>query len=214
MGFGIRLWCRENAFAERLFVLREVCNWAVRGEDFIAFPRRVYFDDAGIPLVGWRTQLVAECLPTHEHFQSGSRWDSNDYREIRKRGEGWMSRPNETGPLIMAIAGKGTVFEDGHEIMPDDVPPDCILFVEVLRYDIHWAEPRDIDVETLDGVNGNSIPDYVGSELGAGFHIAFRDGEVWFVSRKTPASLLAKFASRFHDGARNRWKEFTEFRIR
>jgi hypothetical protein len=153
-------------------------------------------------------------LPTREQFRRDSSWDSAEYHAIRKRGIGWATRVNDPSPLFMAIIGRDTVFDEGHSVVTREVPPDCLLMVEVLRDDLFWADPVDIDVTELANANDDRIPKWIGSELGSGFHAAFADCEVWFLSRQTPASLLVKYAEVSDEGHRERSKDFAPYRIR
>jgi hypothetical protein len=73
-----------------------------------------------------------------------------------------------------------------------------ILFVEVAHSGVHWMEPGDI---TLEGM-ADSIREGLD---GDGFHVAFADGEVWFLSRDVPMANLRPFFTL--DGARKHDRE-------
>ena len=197
---------------ERNSVLDEVLDWLLRGEDAFPLPQRRHFDDQGHPIVGWRVELVAECLPTREHFDPREKWDSQNYRQIAQRGLGWMSRKSESSPLVMAIAGPGTAFDDGKEVRRSQIPDDTLLFVEVLRPDLNWMEPIDIDVSVLVNAENDRIPTWIRSELGKCVRVAFADGEIWCLSPDVPASAILKFSYIGTANSRDRLIEFASYR--
>ena len=203
---------RHYQIVLREFVLREVHDWMMRGESTLSLPRACYRDHDGKSIVGWRVQLVAECLPTREHFDPNSSWDSPSYMAIAQRGLGWMSRDRDSSPLMMVIVGIGTPFEDGKTFFPAEIPGDTILFVEVVRRELKWLEPVDITVNDLRTANGGRVPEWIRSDLGDGIRVIFADGKIWCLSRDVPVSLLLKYVTVDTDLPRNREEDFAKYR--
>jgi len=87
---------------------------------------------------------------------------------------------------IVAVAGPGTAFDDGHCLSIADLSPNTILAVELRHSGIYWAEPRDLDV--------SEIPDSITSGFdGDGVHVLFADGTVWYLRKEVPLDDLKKF---------------------
>jgi prepilin-type processing-associated H-X9-DG protein len=95
---------------------------------------------------------------------------------------------------ILAITGPGTAFGDGSERprAVKELPPNCILAVETRASGIPWPAPGDFDVrampQTINAPDGKGIS----SRHAGGFHVVFADGQVWFLSDKTPFETLRK----------------------
>jgi len=97
---------------------------------------------------------------------------------------------------VVAITGPGTAFEEGRACRLEDIDSDTILVIEVADTDIHWAEPGDL------GINDATESITSGSD-GAGLHVLFADGAVWFLNSNVPFEDLKKFftieSARKHD---------------
>jgi hypothetical protein len=193
-GLTLMHYRAEVQYSRRQFALEEVCRWLMRGESAIAIPPAVIRAENDEPRFSWRLQLVMDCLPTQTQLSLHPSWKEAAISGDADRGEMWMTRRAVRGPLMMGLVGNDTVFDPTTKTFPSRVPPNTILFIEVVRPDVHWMQPADIELDVFLNAPGDKIPDYVQSEVGDGFHVGFADSTVWFMSKDTPASLIADFA--------------------
>lgn len=71
-----------------------------------------------------------------------------------------------------------------------DGPKNTILIVEVADSDIHWMEPRDLEIDTMSfQINDESAP-CLSSRHPDGPLVGFADGAVFRISRDIPSATL------------------------
>lgn len=158
-------------------------------------PRAVHADKAGQPLSSWRFRILAylEAIMMDVDFEA--KWDdtTNQYNigfiNSPFTVYCWSSRAESSKQLntnVMAITGPGTAFEEDQTIRLSEMDQDTILAIEVADSGTHWMEPGDIDVR--------NVPESITQGMdGAGVHVVFADGAVWFLRSDTPLEELKKF---------------------
>jgi hypothetical protein len=162
----------------------------------------------GRPTCSWRVAIIPYLECWHGSRDAFKPWDSPANRDLVERSTFYSydsthisrdaAEPDgksfpETN--VLAITGPDTVFGDGEETPKaiQDVPPQTILLVESRASGIPWPAPGDFDVRTMPQTI--NAPDGAGisSRHTSGFHVAFADGDVWFLSHKTPFATLKRF---------------------
>ena len=102
---------------------------------------------------------------------------------------------------VMTIKGSGTITDlmlTGKYDENDKTQDEMICLIEVNNLSINWAQKGDIDIENL--------PDNLTSGIdGIGVTVRFRDGEIWYLKKDVPLSLLKQFMT--IDGVKNHPRE-------
>ena len=153
-------------------------------------------NDKGEVISSWRFALRFYALEG-EAFDSRKPWDDpvnvKWWREMP-----YPSRLTVDGrqTCVMALTGPGTFFTEVSSAQPTDFDEDTIVLVEVRNSGIHWMQPGDLSIETMpktiDPLQGLGIS----GNLPGGFHVAFADGQAWFISNDVPFETLEKFFTR------------------
>ena len=155
----------------------------------------------GDKLCSWRLSVPAQVLGILDAPAMNTMWPSEEYLEENlsvEIGTAYQSRDlatigNHTD--ILAVTGPGTTFfefGEGRDRDLQEIEPDAILLVEC-KSDIHWIEPRDIDVRSVLNSTKNTGLGFLEGNYPNGFLIAFADGAVWFVKNTVPSTDLNKF---------------------
>lgn len=159
----------------------------------------------GRPLYSWRGEISGYTRCGYPGFV-GDRsrpWDNAANQDAMHVGPGpfCYSSHGEEGEQVsyetnmVAICGPGTAF--GCEGEPprslQSLGSDAILVVEVRRSGLHWMQPGDFDIRTMPRTFNAPDGRGISSRHPGGFHVLFSDGQLWFLSEKTPFEVLAKF---------------------
>lgn len=98
---------------------------------------------------------------------------------------------------IQAVVGPDTAYAYYHEHgrMPRGNPEiaDAITCIEISHPILHWTQQEDFDVRKLHQVRRSGMPSDAFSGFYDGFHVAFVDGEVWFLAKNTPWQAILPF---------------------
>lgn len=154
-------------------------------------PSSVHQDHAMRPLYSWRFSI----LPYIESGGPRRDLDKSWYAPANSAESGNKSffyclTGVTTSPAcydtnVVAITGEGTAF-DGKPHTMEELPGDLILLITVAKSGIHWMEPGDVDI--------TDIPDSIAAGItGKGVHVAFADGNVWFLRRDVPIGDIKRF---------------------
>lgn len=105
----------------------------------------------------------------------------------------------------VVITGPGTVFPGGRrkisiaDVATGDGSSNTLLVVEIRGSGIHWMEPRDLELGTMDfqinGTNGKSLS----SKHPDGVMVAMVDGSVRFLDEKIPQRVVRQLIT-YKDG--------------
>jgi len=151
-------------------------------------------DDTGMPLGSWRLSLCplleSQNFDYRGHWQKGVNAQRLSYRSPFFC---FSSDKSSCNTNLVAVTGPGTAIGSDREYSLSDLDGDTVLLVEVRESGVHWMQPGDFDIGTMnksaDNVPGMTIS---GNHLG-GFFVGFADGEVWFLDHDVPLGELAKF---------------------
>ena len=130
-------------------------------DTYQCLPAAVRRDELGRPLSSWRFQLSMYVEAWMLDVSFGDRWDDPQNRWLA--GEPLSiyclypdrDPPDNLHTNVVAIAGPGTVFEEGREYRLGQFDSDTIVAIEVADFDVCWAEPGDLHI---DDVNGSILP--------------------------------------------------------
>jgi len=161
-----------------------------------AFPPAYIADENGRPMHSWRVLLLPflEQQDLYDQYDFNEPWDSPHNSQLAEQGSrfyGCLTRKRATGSSdvttdYVAIVGPGAAFEeDVSRPIADfkDGPGDTVMVVELGASDIHWMEPRDVEVR-------NVLPKPAAEHHGDGTHILFVDGRVRFLPSDIDPELL------------------------
>lgn len=191
-----RRWDRAWCFSQAAIGIRHYCN-----NNEHTMPPPATMDEEGNRLCSWRLVI---CFYLMEFGREGPRWDTkvgwddpmNDGALHRSAFYCFSdsddgSRCFNTG--MLAITGPGTVFDDESPRNRYDIPDDTILLLPVRDSGIHWMQPGDFQIDTMPRTINAEDGQGISSDFSDGFHVAFADGTVWFLSNRVPFDELEKF---------------------
>jgi hypothetical protein len=161
------------------------------------FPARAIVDKNGKPLLSWRVAILPyiEQRALYERFKLDQPWDSPHNRELLKMMPQVYQCPKRAPGVTttyLAITGKGGLFagtEGARVSAVIDGTSNTIAVIEVNDAKaVEWTKPDDYDFDPERPQAG------VGSAWNNGFHAAFVDGSVQFISATiAPKTLKALF---------------------
>ena len=94
----------------------------------------------------------------------------------------------------LAVTGPGTAWPGAisAKLSDFDDPSKVILVVEVVGANVHWKEPRDLDVSNLNPAINSKTTIGISSYHKGGANVLFADGHVEFLpANKLPAEVQA-----------------------
>lgn len=163
-----------------------------------SFPPAYTTDETGRRLHSWRVLLLpfVDQAPLYDRIDLREPWDRPRNREVLHRMPQVFACPmksiGDNCTSYLAVAGDGGVWPgSGTTSIPEihDGPEQTIVVVECLS-EIHWAEPRDLELDEaarqLESSEARDIhgkwhwKDTVLYEYLHGGHVLFADGEVRF----------------------------------
>jgi len=176
-------------------------------DTYQSFPPAYIADEAGRPMHSWRVLILpfVEQQALYELYNFDEPWNSPDNRalaDVIPEVYRCPSEPPSGGSHNTAyamIVGPGTLF-DGAEVTRFrdvlDGTSNTILFVEVSGAEIHWMEPRDLDLEALRLRINNPAGPAIRSRHPGGVNSAFCDGSVRFLSETIDPETLRLLITR------------------
>lgn len=158
-------------------------------------PPAATVDELGTPLYSWRFELIPYTESSDFSYLDFSKaWDVPPNLAMAGTShpyycfENVAASSDDLWTNIFAVIGPGTAF-DRRSLR--HVDSDTILLVETRNSHVHWMQPGDLHIETIPskiGVDGR-----ICGVFRAGFHVAFADGEVWYLRHSVPFEDLRKF---------------------
>ncbi len=137
-----------------------------------SFPPVFVADAEGRPIHSWRVLLLPflqdeRMHELYERYRFDEPWDGPNNSLLHREQAAAYSCPNDPGPSesrwtsYLAISGPGTMWRHDQTVKLRDVTDhadETLAFVEVAKSGIHWMEPRDIALSSLDEAGANWPP--------------------------------------------------------
>ena len=168
-------------------------------DEFGCLPPAYVADAQGKPLYSWRVLLLPylEQNNLYRAFKLNESWDSPDNIKFSSMdlpelhcASDLKARPGRTS--YVAITGPGTAFEGAksHTFRDfKDGMSNTLLVVEVADSDIHWAEPRDLNIDAMN-LTINADPHGFSSHHKGGAQALFADGSARMLSNELPKETV------------------------
>jgi hypothetical protein len=147
-----------------------------------------YIADAeGRPMHSWRVLLLPflDEQDIYNEYDFSEPWNGPHNRRLEHRINKHLihcpSGPHREDSVVtdfVAVTGPGTAFPGAEALSFEDItdgPENTILFVEIANSDIHWMEPRDLDVREMSFVVNNPERPSISSPHPAGPGVVFAD---------------------------------------
>jgi len=151
--------------------------------------------DSENPISSWRFSLRFYSLE-NEAFIFNEPWDSIANQEWARTSENPFPTLDGEHTYIVAITGPDTFFDEVKNLGPTAFDEDTIVLVEVRNSGIHWMQPGDLSIESMPKTIDPSEGLGISGNLPGGFHVAFADGQAWFLSNDVPFEDLQRFFTR------------------
>ena len=169
-----------------------------------AFPPACTTGEDGTPMHSWRVLILPYLKERllYEQYDLSEPWNGPHnlrlledeilshayYCPARKHGDVTLTS-------YFAVVGTDTIWSSGKARKIDEVTDpheSTILVVECCGLDVHWAEPRDLHLDTMNvSVNAGDDEGISSNHVWRGAHVAMVDGSVVFVDEEecTPEML-------------------------
>lgn len=173
-------------------------------DQYGCFPPAYIANESGKPMHSWRVLILPQLgrRDLYEAYNFDEPWNGPNNSKLAKTTPSVFrcpsaaaNRPDVTN--YVAVVGSGTAWPGSKSAKIRDFPDGpskTILLVEVANSDIHWMEPRDLDVGRMaPGINPTSGQG-ISSNHPGGVVVSFVDGHIVFLpedlSAQTIRSLL------------------------
>jgi prepilin-type processing-associated H-X9-DG protein len=175
-------------------------------DTYRVLPAAYQVDAEGKRTMSWRVAILPflEQQQVFERYKSDQAWDSAVNQAVANMviptyknpadGKGGMSETS-----YMVITGPGTLFEEGKQFTFTDVTDglsNTILAVEVVGTGTNWAEPKDLDINTMAMKINSGGANSIGSPSPGGANVLFADGSVRFLSNNVLEQTLKAMITR------------------
>jgi hypothetical protein len=160
-------------------------------DEYGSYPPAYLVDRDGRPAHSWRVLLLPylEGSQVYAEYRFDEPWDSPHNRQLAGRlhkvaGCPMYSCPADTSTWnnaetnYVVITGKDTMFDATNSMGPlmiRDGTSSTLMIVEVTGTGIHWMEPRDLDIGTMDFLVGTPTGKNISSLHQRGAQVAFAD---------------------------------------
>jgi hypothetical protein len=169
------------------------------------------------PLLSWRAMWITRNAPMLPLPDRTKPWDSGSNRFLSESLPSSFCDRGDPHTRILAIRGEDAVFDKSIGGVVK-VPPsaiDTILLVEVHANTFIWTQPGDVAAsERVIQEEAGNLPRSVLSSQKYDYFIAFADGSVWLISRKTPLNVLERFLTISNASQNDRDIELAPYRIK
>jgi hypothetical protein len=165
------------------------------------FPPAYSVDKDGRPLHSWRVLLLPylEQEELYDELRLDEPWDSPHNQAVfeAKQMPSIFACPievkerrndNVKETSYVMVVGAGTLSDGPNAVRLEDIsdgPSNTVAVVEMTGSGIHWAEPRDLDTDTMSyGINDPDRPCIRGPH-GAGALVVLCDGKEEYLTNST-----------------------------
>jgi prepilin-type processing-associated H-X9-DG protein len=171
-----------------------------------SFPAAYQKDAEGNKTMSWRVAILPflEQQQVHQMYKADQPWDSAVNQSVSNIAIPVYRNPaagdaNPTETSYMVITGPGTLFEDDKGVKFSDITDgssNTILAVEVVGTGVKWAEPKDLDINTMVFKINAGGANSIGSPFPGGANVLMADGSVRFMSNSVLESTLRAMVTR------------------
>lgn len=156
-------------------------------EEYGSFPPAYVADADGNPMHSWRVLILPYIAgeDIYEQYRFDEPWNGPNNRKLTETVDPhWLhcpSGPNlENSPLTdyVVVVGDETAFPGNRSTTMDDFQDgleNTILIVEIANSDIHWMEPRDLDLSTMSLIVDDRSRESISSPHACGPLVVFGD---------------------------------------
>lgn len=160
-------------------------------QDYGRFPPAYLAGPDGKPAHSWRVLLLPylEGAKIYSQYRFDEPWNGPHNQGIasklhRIRGCPIYSCPSDKATWgacetnYVVVTGRGTMFDGAESVTVSDVldgPHSTLMLVEVTGTQIHWMQPRDLDLAAMDFSVGASTGNNISSLHHCGAHVVFAD---------------------------------------
>ncbi len=173
-------------------------------EAYGTFPPAYVLNERGKRIHGWRGLLLEMMEQQSINYDLSKPWDSQDegvavshvvqficprHAKLRPAAPPWTD--------YLAVAGNSTAWPGADSVSLDEIKDDhdtTLLLIEIADSSVHWADPRDIDLEKLcRGISSRKAP--LASHHRAGTNALFVNGYVRFLPSECSAEAVRAMAT-------------------
>lgn len=183
-------------------------------------------DLSGTALFSWRVSLLNYVDARKDLFNPPRvRWDRPKMEIYRNQRYELYSGSNDKAgehrfdAAVLAVTGRDTGFSDRQDSIRQtlpggSLPENLLLLMEVPNSSVHWMEPVDLVVKEGHVIlRGKPFSIHlVNSE--EGFHVAFADNSVWFLSKDVPLERLVPLMTLTSARTANRQELIGKYRLK
>lgn len=191
---------RANECANNVFVWMMVLQFYHSQNG--SFPPSYSVDSAGNPAHSWRVLVTPyrEGQDFYDAYNFHAPWDDPanlrladnfDTREWQCPSGPNYGRNRNTD--YVAVVGPGTAFPNWERTSLADIkdgPENTIIIVEIANSDIHWTEPRDLNIEEMSFTINDRTRPSISSPHRWGAFVAFADGRLCSIRSHTPPDVV------------------------
>ncbi len=167
------------------------------------FPAASRTDASGTASLSWRMAIMPmfenNAAAIFEQYDMSEPWDGpknsklhSEYPWLWRCPEDNSSAPGTTN--YVAITGPGTGWPGPNQSSRisdfKDGLSNSIMIVEIRNSDIHWMEPRDLDIGTLKFAINSDGKNSISSRHVNGAFVLYGDGAVWFLNEQETEARL------------------------
>ncbi|MBN2474107.1 MAG: DUF1559 domain-containing protein [Pirellulales bacterium] len=164
-----------------------------------SFPPAYIADEDGKPMHSWRVLILPYLgeQMLYDQYDLDEPWDGPNNRllaDMMPEVYRCPSSPGEPGDAIASyamIVGPGAISDGTSKVSPEQIPnmANTIMVAETAGADIHWMEPKDLDIQTMTTiVNGPGAG--ISSKHAAVANVLYCDGSVRPIVGPVPPGSL------------------------
>lgn len=166
-----------------------------------SFPPATTTDASGKPLHSWRVLILPqyEGQPRYDRYDMSEPWNGPKNIQVYEDEPLFWRCPDDSSSAAgmtnyVAITGPGTAWPGPNQSFRisdfKDGLSSSIMVVEIRNSDIHWMEPRDLDIRTLKFAINSDAKNAISSRHFDGAIVLYGDGAVDFLNEQETEARL------------------------
>lgn len=170
------------------------------------FPTAFVTDAGGRPMHSWRAPMLPyiDAKNVWAKYDFNSPWDSPSNLLCRSTWVPTLLCPSESTlhpgyctPYVMIVGDEAAMQPGKWTCLADlDDPANTILVAEIADSDIFWAEPRDLQFDTMSFRVNDPAGNCISSHHRGGAHVLMADGSVRFLANYTDPAVVRALCTR------------------